>query len=135
MIKLTKMTKIFLRRRQSRQLVAQLLHLIQTSGGVSGHRRPYAHALTVAGDRSRDLRVPAGIQRHILSGPEHRLLQVAHEHHRHVRRCARRRRASQTLPVQRQIRRVRQGDGILLGKHYSNVSQCVMHYSRRDNSA
>lgn len=120
---------------QKNQLVAHLTHLIQTSGGVSGRCRPHAHALAIIGGWSGNLRVPTGIQWHFLSGPEPRLLQVAHEHHCRVHRRGRSRRASQTLPMQRQIRCVRQRDGILLGKHYSNVFPCVTRYSQRDNGA
>lgn len=108
--------------------------LIQIAGSFSGRRRSDAHALATAGDRSGDLPMSVGIQRHVLPGSQHRLLQVVQEHHRHVYHRDRSCWTSQALPVQRAIRDVRQGDGILLGKHYSNIFLQV-YTIRGDDSA
>lgn len=107
---------------------------LQIAGSLSRRRRPDTYALATAGDWSGDLPVPAGIQRHVLPGSQHRFLQVVQEHHRHVYHRDRSCRTSQALPVQRAIRGVRQGDGILLGKHYSNIFLRV-YTIRGDDSA
>lgn len=93
-----------------------LQSLVQVAGSVPRRRRPDAHALAIAGDRSGDLPVPGRVQRHVLPGSQRRLLQVVQEHHRHVYHRDRSRWTGEALPVQRQIRRVREGDGTLPGK-------------------
>lgn len=64
--------------------VSYFIHVVQTLGDISRRRRPDAHALATVGDRSGNLPVPFGIQRHILPGSQHWLLQVVQEHHCYI---------------------------------------------------